>query len=182
MKKLIFSLVIFVSTFLFIACPREKYQGTPSGTINIPLNTYVGTLVARLSVFDEERKLYYATYRNIPLKYPYEKVIVVKDIRDLKTVYKELKEYLPPAVRDENLTIRVGDNIVNYDFLKDKSAVLLTFASGNYEVNFVSSSAVEKNDKVYVEIKYITNQVSYQNYPYLLILFDNPIRKDVEVS
>lgn len=182
MRKLGLLSLILVSTFLFFGCPMERYQGTPSGSINIPLNTYSAVFVARLSVFDEERKLYYATYRNIPLKYPYEKVIVIKDIRDLKVVYNELKNYVPPAVKDENLVIKVGDDVVNYDFLKDKSAVLLTFAPGNYQVVLNFSSAVEKSDKVYVNIKYGKKQDSSLNYPYLLVLFENPIKKDIEVS
>ncbi|MFN4244948.1 MAG: hypothetical protein ACK4F9_02220 [Brevinematia bacterium] len=172
---------ILVAGLILLGCPREKYVGIPSGSINIPLNTYSGVLVAKLSAFDEVKKLYYSTFRNVPLKYPYSNTFVIKDIRNLKSVYNQLKDYVPSAVREDNFMIRVGDDVVGYDFLRDKSAVLITFGSNYYDVSIVSSSAVEKNDKVYVSIEY-SKSPSYEiKYPYLLLLFDNPIRKDIEV-
>lgn len=175
-------LILGVMVLFLGGCPRERYVGLPSGGINIPLNTYSGVLVAKLSAFDEERKLYYSTFRPIPLRYPSNNVFIVKDIRDLKNVYNELKNYMPPAIREDNLTIRVDKDIVDYNFLKDKSAVLITFSPGSYEVSLVSSKAVERNDKVYVDIEYSISSSSGTKYPYLLVLFDNPVRKDIQVS
>ncbi len=174
-------LILFLSLVLF-GCPREKYTGIPSGGINIPLNTYTGVFVAKLSAFDEVKKLYYSTFRNIPLKYPYAETFIVRDIRELKNVYSKLKDYLPSAVKEDNFMIRVKEDVVGYDFLKDKSAVLITFGSNNYDVNLVFSSAIEKDDKVYLDIEY-SKIPSYEiKYPYLLILFDNPIKKNIEIS
>lgn len=173
--------ILFLTAGLaLLGCPRERYVGTPSGGVNIPLNTYSGTLVARLSAFDEVKKLYYSTFRPVPLKYPHNRVFVIKDIRDLKTIYNELRQYVPPAVREDNLMISVGDEVVGYDFLKDKSAILLTFEPGTYDVAIISSSAIEKSDKVYVTVEYRTLPSPEKKYPYLLVLFDNPIRKDIE--
>lgn len=181
MKKIFVFALVLVGIFL-LGCPREKYVGVPSRGVNIPLNTYSGILVAKLSAFDEEKKLYYSTFRPVPLKYPSSNVFVVKDIRDLKNIYNELKNYVPPAVREDNLTIRVGEEIVDYNFLKDKSAVLITFNPGGYEVSLSSAKAVEKDDKVYVDIEYIVSSSFGTKYPYLLVLFENPVRKDIQVS
>ncbi|MCX8029108.1 MAG: hypothetical protein N2712_03840 [Brevinematales bacterium] len=175
-----FFFVILASLVLF-GCPRERYS-VPSGSVNIPLNTYSGVLVAKLSAFDEEKKLYYSTFRNVPLKYPTNKVFMVKDIRELRNIYNELKQYVPSAVREDNLMIRVGEEVVDYNFLKDKSAILITFNPGVYEVKLVSSKAIEKNEKVFVNIEYSILSSYSKNYPYLLVLFENPIKKDIEVE
>lgn len=182
MKNVSILVLLVVSIFFITGCPREKYVGTPSGSMNIPLNTYIGVFVAKLSAFDEKEKLYYSTFRAVPLKYPYAKSFVIKDIRDLKSIYNELKQYVPPAVREDNFMIRISNDVVGYDFLRDKSAVLLTYDPGNYDVLVISSSAVEKNDKVYVNIEYSFVSSYEKKYPYILVLFDNPIKKDIEVS
>ncbi|MEN2998433.1 MAG: hypothetical protein ABDH28_05300 [Brevinematia bacterium] len=174
--------ILVVSLIFVLGCPRERYVGTTSGGINIPLATYSGILVAKLSAFDEVKKLYYSTFRPVPLRYPSKKVFTIKDIRELRNIYVELKQYVPPAVREDNLMIKVGEEIVGYDFLRDRSAVLLTFEPGEYDVSLLSSSAIEKNDKAYVTIEYSISPCNEKKYPYLLILFDNPVKKDIEVS
>lgn len=179
MKTLKF-LSLIVALLMILGCPRTREAEIPRGGINIPLNTYSGVLVAKLSAFDEERKLYHATFRNVPLKYPTNRVFLIKDIRELRNVYNELKNYVPPAVKEDNLLVRVGEEVVDYNFLKDKSAVLITFDPGNYEVRLVSSKATEKEEKVLVEIEYTRSSSPTKEYPYLLVLFDNPIRKDIE--
>lgn len=175
-------LSLVVVLLITLGCPRTREAEIPRGGINIPLNTYSGVLVAKLSAFDEERKLYYSTFRNVPLKYPTNRVFLIKDIRELRNVYNELKNYVPPAIREDNVLVRVGEEVVDYEFLKDKSAVLLTFDPGNYNVKLVSSKAIERDEKVFVEIEYAKLSSPTKEYPYLLVLFDNPIRKDIEAS
>ncbi len=182
MKRILVSCAIIGITILLLGCPRGKYSGEyiPS-TISGRVNTYNSTLVARLSAYDEDKKLYYATFRPIPLKYPYERIFVIKDIRNLKTIYESLKDYMPPAVREDTIFIKVGDEVKDYSFLHDKSAVLFTLGETKYKVDY-EARATNINRKVYVTITYSTKPADTKSYPYILVLFDNPVKDDIEVK
>jgi len=181
-EKTLLYMVMFTLIFLLLGCPREKYAGEyyPSN-ISGPVNVYKATLVAKLSVFDEEQKLYYATFRPVPLKYPYEKVFVLKDVRNLKEIYGSMKDYVPPAVKEDNLFVRVGDEVKDYKFLFDKSAILFTLGEVKSDVDY-SVEATNINNKVYVTVNYSLKPSESKTYPYILVLFDNAVKEDIEVK
>jgi len=182
MKRILVFCTVVVITILLLGCPKEKYSGEyiPS-TISGPVDTYNATLVAKLSAYDEEKKLYYATFRPIPLKYPYEKIFVIKDIRNLKTIYESLRDYMPSAVKEDTIFIKVGEEVKDYSFLHNKSAILFTLGEKQYRVDY-KAEATNINHKIYVTITYSTRPADTKNYPYILVLFDNPVKEDIEVK
>ncbi len=181
MVKLFFLRFSFLLIFIgfVLGCPAPKEQEKSYDYKEISHKTYDAKIVARLSVYDETQKLYFASFREVPISYPKTEFFVLRDLRDLRSLYEKIKEYVPSAVKADNLYLRVGNEVVDYDFLANKSAVIMFFEPGDYSIEY-SVSAVEKKDgNVYVnvEFKRVLGRKSKNNY--ILILFDNPIRCDV---